>query len=52
MALDLALWEALAPSYQRNVLRWIKLAKTPGTRSKRIAATVSATAKGEKIAQM
>ncbi|MEM6904761.1 MAG: YdeI/OmpD-associated family protein [Pseudomonadota bacterium] len=52
VALDLALWEALAPSYQRNVLRWIKLAKTPGTRSKRIAATVSATAKGEKIAQM
>ncbi|MEM9970869.1 MAG: YdeI/OmpD-associated family protein [Pseudomonadota bacterium] len=50
--LNTATWDALAPSYRRNVLRWIKLAKTAPTRAKRIAATVEATAKGEKIAQM
>lgn len=51
-ALDRAAWDALAPSYRRNVLRWIKLAKTQATRSKRIAAVADATAKGEKIPQM
>ena len=50
--LNLTRWESLAPSYQRNVLRWIKLAKTAPTRAKRIAATVEATAKGEKLPQM
>lgn len=51
-ALDRAAWDALAPSYRRNVLRWIKLAKTAPTRAKRIAAAVEATAKGEKLPQM
>lgn len=50
--LDLSQWEALAPSYRRNVLRWIKLAKTAPTRAKRIAAATRATAKGEKLPQM
>ena len=31
--LDHDKWNDLAPSYRRNVLRWIKLAKTPITRS-------------------
>ena len=50
--LNLDKWESLAPSYKRNVLRWIKLAKTDATRSKRIAKTVEATHKGTKIPQM
>ena len=45
-------WDALAPSYRRNVLRWIKLAKRPATRQKRIAAASDATAKGKKLPQM
>lgn len=45
-------WDALAPSYRRNVLRWIKMAKTETTRSKRIAAAADATAAGRKIPQM
>lgn len=45
-------WDNLAPSYRRNVLRWIKLAKTDATRSKRIIAASDATAKGEKLPQM
>ena len=50
--LDLEKWEAMAPSYRRNVLRWIKLSKTPATRRKRIDAAVAATAKDEKLPQM
>ena len=50
--LDLTKWGALAPSYRRNVLRWIKLAKSAPTRQKRIKTTIEATAKGEKLAQM
>ena len=49
--LDLSQWDALAPSYRRNVLRWIKLAKTPPTRAKRIAAAADATAQGKKLPQ-
>ena len=41
-----------APSYRRNVLRWIKLAKTAPTREKRIAATVYHAARGIKVPQM
>ena len=51
-ALDLDAWEALAPSYRRNVLRWIKLAKTPATRAKRIRSATEATRNGEKLPQM
>jgi len=50
--LDRAKWDVLAPSYRRNVLRWIKLAKTDATRAKRIAAAQSATSTGEKLPQM
>ena len=45
-------FDAAAPSYRRNVLRWIKLAKTPKTRTKRIVDTVTASARGVKIPQM
>ena len=50
--LERGLWDTLAPSYRRNVLRWIKLAKTPATRAKRIKAAAQTTAKGEKLPQM
>lgn len=45
-------FEAYAPSYKRNVLRWIKLAKTSTTRNKRIAKVVQSTVQNEKIPQM
>ena len=45
-------FDAAAPSYRRNVLRWIKLAKTPKTRTKRVIDTVNASARGAKIPQM
>jgi uncharacterized protein YdeI (YjbR/CyaY-like superfamily) len=41
-----------AVSYRRNVLRWIKLAKTPLTRAKRIEKTAVSAATGEKLPQM
>lgn len=47
-----AAWDGLAPSYRRNVLRWIKLAKTAPTRAKRVAAAAAATRAGEKLPQM
>ena len=50
--LDQAIWDAFAPSYRRNVLRWIKLAKTAPTRSKRIAKVVEATRSNQKLPQM
>ena len=50
--LDLKKWNALAPSYQRNVLRWIKLAKTPQTRINRINAVADATREKRKLPQM
>lgn len=43
---------AAAPSYRRNVLRWIKAAKTPPTRAKRIAVTVDHAERDAKIPQM
>jgi uncharacterized protein YdeI (YjbR/CyaY-like superfamily) len=43
---------AYAPSYRRNVLRWIKLAKTPATRHKRIQKVVDATVQNQKIPQV
>lgn len=47
-----ATWDAPAPSYRRNVLRWIKLAKTAPNRDKRVAQAAHATATGVKIPQM
>lgn len=45
-------WSAAAPSYRRNALRWLKLAKTDATRAKRIDAIAAASARGEKLPQM
>jgi uncharacterized protein YdeI (YjbR/CyaY-like superfamily) len=47
-----AFFDAAAPSYRRNVLRWISQAKKPETRARRIATTVELSARGEKIPQM
>jgi uncharacterized protein YdeI (YjbR/CyaY-like superfamily) len=41
-----------APSYRRNVLRWISAAKLPATRAKRISAAVAAAAEGRRLPQM
>ncbi len=46
------LFPGFAPSYRRNVLRWIKQAKGPGTRAKRITQTAQVTARSEKVPQM
>lgn len=48
----LANFTAAAPSYRRNVLRWIKLAKTPPTRAKRIQQTAELAARNAKVPQM
>lgn len=45
-------WTRAAPSYRRNALRWLKLAKTEATRKKRVAAIAAASAAGEKLPQM
>ncbi len=45
-------FEQFAPSYRRNVLRWIKLAKTEPTRAKRIGLTTETAARNEKMPQM
>lgn len=43
-------FNTFAPSAQRFTLRWIKLAKTPATRKKRIAEAARLAADGKKIA--
>ena len=45
-------FSGMAPSYRRNVLRWIALAKTPPTRAKRVTVAAAATARNEKLPQM
>ncbi len=42
---------ASAPSYRRNVLRWLATAKTAPTRAKRIAEITAGAARGEKVPQ-
>ena len=42
-------WQSSALSYQRNVLRWLNLAKTEKTRLKRINAIAKACRDGQKI---
>jgi len=42
-------WAGAAPSYRRNVLRWIAGAKRPPTRFKRIEAVAAHAAQGEKV---
>jgi len=43
---------ATPPSYRRNVMRWIKLAKTAPTRAKRIDKTVALARRNERVRQM
>jgi uncharacterized protein YdeI (YjbR/CyaY-like superfamily) len=45
-------FERSAPSYRRNVLRWIASAKTAETRLKRITKTVDFATRGARIPQM
>jgi uncharacterized protein YdeI (YjbR/CyaY-like superfamily) len=47
-----AFFEASAPSYRRNVLRWLHSAKRAETRSARIAKIVEACAEAKKIPQL
>ena len=44
-----AWFKAAAPSYRRNVLRWIAGAKRPETRANRIATVTSHAAEGRKV---
>ena len=44
-------WQAAAPSYRRNVLRWISGAKKPETRVKRIDKTSSLAAQQKRVPQ-
>ena len=41
-----------APSYRRTILRWIKIAKSPETREKRIKTTVDYATRNTKVPQM
>jgi uncharacterized protein YdeI (YjbR/CyaY-like superfamily) len=45
-------FDACAPSYRRNVLRWIAIAKTDVTRNKRISTVAAFAERGEKVPQM
>jgi uncharacterized protein YdeI (YjbR/CyaY-like superfamily) len=45
-------FHAYAPSYRRNVLRWIAIAKTDVTRSKRISTVVAFAGRAEKVPHM
>lgn len=45
-------FDKCAPSYRRNLLRWVKMAKTRATREKRINQIVSFATRDEKIPQM
>ena len=45
----MAWWQSSAPSYRRNVLRWVASAKKPATRSRRIDRIVDHAARGEKV---
>lgn len=44
-------FDQAAPSYRRNVLRWIAQAKTAPTRTKRVAIVSEHAARGEKVPQ-
>ena len=44
-------YETCPDAYKRNLLRWVKLAKTDATRAKRVSAIAAACAKGERIPQ-
>ena len=42
-------WNSAAPSYRRNILRWIAKAKRDSTKEKRIANVVEHCIRGEKV---
>ena len=42
-------WQAAAPSYRRNILRWIATGKRPETRQTRIEKVADLAAKGKKL---
>lgn len=42
-------WDAAAPSYRQNILRWIAKARREATREKRINAVVDHCIRGEEI---
>lgn len=44
-------WQAAAPSYRRNVLRWIASAKRPETRRARVETVATAAGKRQKVPQ-
>ncbi|WP_293572666.1 YdeI family protein [Phaeobacter sp.] len=44
-------WQVAAPSYRRNVLRWVATAKKPETRAKRITTIAEHAERGEKVPQ-
>jgi len=46
------MFDTCPPSYRRNVLRWLASARTPETRTKRIAAITDACASGQRLPQM
>jgi uncharacterized protein YdeI (YjbR/CyaY-like superfamily) len=48
----LLLFNSFAPSYRRNVLRWLKLAKTNGTREKRLVQIAQFSQENKRIPQM
>lgn len=47
-----AFFDACAPSYRRNVLRWLHTAKRPETRAARIARILESAAQNEKLPQL
>ena len=47
-----AQWDALPPSYRRNVLRWLAAARTTVTREKRVAAAADSTTAQRRLPQM
>ncbi|KIC46371.1 hypothetical protein RA28_00760 [Ruegeria sp. ANG-S4] len=51
-SIDIGKWQSFPPSYQRNVLRWLHLAKTEETREKRIIEIAHATSMEERLPQM
>lgn len=42
-------WGAAAPSYRRNVLRWIETARRPETRARRVLVVADHAARGERV---
>ena len=44
-------WLSAAPSYRRNVLRWIASAKQGETRQKRISSVAALAAEGKRVPQ-